>query len=70
MSRLSNFAKWKLQVQRKVKKWVAVTPEYEDYMPTTKEFRYPRPSYFFYFYLNLKISTNSICTETRIYERF
>jgi hypothetical protein len=44
MSRLSNFAKWKLQVQRKVKKWVAVTPEYEDYMPSAKEFRYPRPS--------------------------
>ena len=44
MSRLSNFAKWKLQVFRKVKKWTGMAPEYDDYMPEPNDFRYPRPS--------------------------
>eukprot|EP01080_Neovahlkampfia_damariscottae_P008009 gene8009-12474_t len=43
-NRLSNFAKWKLQVSRKINKWVSIIPEYDDYMPTPKDFRYPRPS--------------------------
>jgi hypothetical protein len=48
---------WGKQLQRKWKSWIGdPDPEWRDYMPSVKEFRYPSPvinfNFFFFFLKN------------------